>query len=67
MLCQVQFILNWEQCFGRSDYRVLRKYIIDMILATEMTKHFEHVNKFMNCIVKPLSGFDDSAITVSMV
>ncbi|XP_055517269.1 high affinity cAMP-specific and IBMX-insensitive 3',5'-cyclic phosphodiesterase 8A isoform X3 [Leucoraja erinacea] len=48
----------------RSDYRVLRKYIIDMILATEMTKHFEHVNKFMNCIVKPLSGFDDSAITV---
>ncbi|XP_032906071.1 high affinity cAMP-specific and IBMX-insensitive 3',5'-cyclic phosphodiesterase 8B-like isoform X2 [Amblyraja radiata] len=48
----------------RNEYRILRKYIIDMVLATEMTKHFEHVNKFMNCIVKPLSGFDDSAITL---
>ncbi|ERE80729.1 high affinity cAMP-specific and IBMX-insensitive 3',5'-cyclic phosphodiesterase 8A [Cricetulus griseus] len=38
----------------RNDYRTLRQGIIDMVLATEMTKHFEHVNKFINSIRKPL-------------
>ncbi|KAG9341351.1 hypothetical protein JZ751_019457 [Albula glossodonta] len=32
----------------RNEYRSLRQAIIDMVLATEMTKHFEHVNKFGN-------------------
>lgn len=27
-----------------------------MVLATEMTKHFEHVNKFVNSINKPLAA-----------
>lgn len=27
-----------------------------MVLATEMTKHFEHVNKFINSINKPLAA-----------
>lgn len=27
-----------------------------MVLATEMTKHFEHVNKFINSINKPLKA-----------
>ncbi|KAL6426591.1 hypothetical protein ACFW04_009181 [Cataglyphis niger] len=29
-------------------YKLLRQNVIDMILATEMTKHFEHLAKFMN-------------------
>nr|XP_056703915.1 high affinity cAMP-specific and IBMX-insensitive 3',5'-cyclic phosphodiesterase 8B [Euleptes europaea] len=37
----------------RNHYRTLRQAIIDMVLATEMTKHFEHVNKFVNSIIKP--------------
>ncbi|XP_028920830.1 high affinity cAMP-specific and IBMX-insensitive 3',5'-cyclic phosphodiesterase 8B isoform X2 [Ornithorhynchus anatinus] len=37
----------------RNHYRTLRQAIIDMVLATEMTKHFEHVNKFVNSINKP--------------
>ncbi|KAF4071782.1 hypothetical protein AMELA_G00266670 [Ameiurus melas] len=28
----------------RNEYRTLRQAIIDMVLATEMTKHFEHSN-----------------------
>lgn len=33
---------------SRDEYRVLRSIIIDMVLATEMNKHFEHLNKFVN-------------------
>ncbi|XP_048471990.1 high affinity cAMP-specific and IBMX-insensitive 3',5'-cyclic phosphodiesterase 8A [Rhincodon typus] len=44
----------------RNEYRTLRQAIIDMVLATEMTKHFEHVNKFVNSINKPLAGLEDN-------
>ncbi|KAM4868096.1 high affinity cAMP-specific and IBMX-insensitive 3',5'-cyclic phosphodiesterase 8B isoform X4 [Urocitellus parryii] len=40
----------------RNHYRTLRQAIIDMVLATEMTKHFEHVNKFVNSINKPMAA-----------
>lgn len=36
-------------CF-REDYRYLRQSIIDMVLATDMTKHFDHLNKFVSSI-----------------
>ncbi|XP_074649717.1 high affinity cAMP-specific and IBMX-insensitive 3',5'-cyclic phosphodiesterase 8B-like [Tubulanus polymorphus] len=36
----------------RDDFRSLRQVIIDMVLATEMTKHFEHLSKYCNNIVK---------------
>ncbi|XP_022366869.1 high affinity cAMP-specific and IBMX-insensitive 3',5'-cyclic phosphodiesterase 8A isoform X2 [Enhydra lutris kenyoni] len=42
----------------RNDYRTLRQGVIDMVLATEMTKHFEHVNKFVNSINKPLAALE---------
>ncbi|XP_004398322.1 PREDICTED: high affinity cAMP-specific and IBMX-insensitive 3',5'-cyclic phosphodiesterase 8A isoform X2 [Odobenus rosmarus divergens] len=42
----------------RNDYRTLRQAVIDMVLATEMTKHFEHVNKFVNSINKPLAALE---------
>ncbi|XP_054569175.1 high affinity cAMP-specific and IBMX-insensitive 3',5'-cyclic phosphodiesterase 8A [Eptesicus fuscus] len=44
----------------RNDYRTLRQAIIDMVLATEMTKHFEHVNKFVNSVIKPLAELEES-------
>ncbi|XP_068105100.1 high affinity cAMP-specific and IBMX-insensitive 3',5'-cyclic phosphodiesterase 8B isoform X4 [Hyperolius riggenbachi] len=40
----------------RTQYRTLRQAIIDMVLATEMTRHFEHVNKFVNSINKPIAA-----------
>ncbi|XP_041030813.1 high affinity cAMP-specific and IBMX-insensitive 3',5'-cyclic phosphodiesterase 8A isoform X1 [Carcharodon carcharias] len=45
----------------RNEYRTLRQAIIDMVLATEMTKHFEHVNKFVNSINKPLAGLEENS------
>ncbi|XP_058150716.1 high affinity cAMP-specific and IBMX-insensitive 3',5'-cyclic phosphodiesterase 8A isoform X1 [Dasypus novemcinctus] len=47
----------------RNDYRTLRQSIIDMVLATEMTKHFEHVNKFVNSINKPLAALEENGET----
>lgn len=38
----------------RDVYRTVRLSIIDMVLATEMTKHFEHLSKFLNAFQKPL-------------
>ncbi|XP_006871017.1 PREDICTED: high affinity cAMP-specific and IBMX-insensitive 3',5'-cyclic phosphodiesterase 8A-like [Chrysochloris asiatica] len=47
----------------KNDYRVLRQGIIDMVLATEMTKHFEHVNKFVNSVTKPLALLEENKET----
>ncbi|NWQ80366.1 PDE8B phosphodiesterase, partial [Columbina picui] len=45
----------------RNHYWTLRQAIIDMVLATEMTKHFEHVNRFVNSINKPTASEDPSS------
>ncbi|MEQ2197745.1 High affinity cAMP-specific and IBMX-insensitive 3',5'-cyclic phosphodiesterase 8A [Xenoophorus captivus] len=45
---------------SRNEYRTLRQAVIDMVLATEMTKHFEHVNKFVNSINKPLAALEEN-------
>ncbi|XP_065520163.1 high affinity cAMP-specific and IBMX-insensitive 3',5'-cyclic phosphodiesterase 8B isoform X2 [Lathamus discolor] len=45
----------------RNRYRTLRQAIIDMVLATEMTKHFEHVNKFVNSVNKPMASEETSS------
>ncbi|KAG8456511.1 hypothetical protein GDO86_002334 [Hymenochirus boettgeri] len=45
----------------RGQYRALRQSIIDMVLATEMTRHFEHVNKFVNSINKPIAAEDSNS------
>ncbi|KAM5291801.1 high affinity cAMP-specific and IBMX-insensitive 3',5'-cyclic phosphodiesterase 8A [Ctenodactylus gundi] len=48
----------------RNEYRILRQSIIDMVLATEMTRHFEHVNKFINSVNKPLAALEGQEETV---
>ncbi|XP_036382368.1 high affinity cAMP-specific and IBMX-insensitive 3',5'-cyclic phosphodiesterase 8B-like [Megalops cyprinoides] len=45
----------------RTQFRTLRQAIIDMVLATEMTRHFEHVNKFANSINKPIAAIEESS------
>ncbi|XP_076020100.1 high affinity cAMP-specific and IBMX-insensitive 3',5'-cyclic phosphodiesterase 8B isoform X1 [Genypterus blacodes] len=44
----------------RTQFRTLRQAIIDMVLATEMTRHFEHVNKFVNSINKPMAAIEET-------
>lgn len=43
----------------------MRTNIIDMILATEMTKHFEHLVKFVNVCNTRIS-FEDDLVEVSL-
>lgn len=50
----------------RNQFRTLRQAIIDMVLATEMTRHFEHVSKFVNSINKPMAATEDSSTSVSV-
>ena len=35
---------------SRVTYQSLRSSIIDLVLATDMSKHFEHVSKFSNTV-----------------
>ncbi|KAL3318772.1 High affinity cAMP-specific and IBMX-insensitive 3',5'-cyclic phosphodiesterase 8B [Cichlidogyrus casuarinus] len=37
-----------------EEFRNLRKQIIDLVLATEMARHFEHLTKFVNNLSKPM-------------
>lgn len=37
-----------------------------MVLATEMTKHFEHVNKFVNSVNKPLAALEVNEVRVRL-
>ncbi|KAH7961191.1 hypothetical protein HPB52_005196 [Rhipicephalus sanguineus] len=53
--------VNIFQKLDRDVYRSVRLSIIDMVLATEMTKHFEHLSKFLNAFQKPMQeeeGFE---------
>ncbi|CAG7838186.1 unnamed protein product [Allacma fusca] len=43
-----------------ETYKAVRRSIIDMVLATEMPKHFEHLAKFVNVFTKPFQMKDDS-------
>lgn len=49
---------------GRNQFRTLRQAIIDMVLATEMTRHFEHVSKFVNSINKPMAAIEETSTSV---
>lgn len=40
--------INIFKNLDKTNYRAVRQNIIDMILATEMTKHFEHLSRFIN-------------------
>lgn len=51
----------------RENYKVIRQSIIDMVLATEMTKHFEHLTKFINIFAKPfLKDEDQSEVYITI-
>jgi len=48
----------------RDDYKALRQQMVDMVLATEMTRHFEHVSRFVSVINQPLQLDDDAEFDV---
>jgi high affinity cAMP-specific and IBMX-insensitive 3',5'-cyclic phosphodiesterase 8 len=53
--------VNIFKNLSRDDYRSLRQSIVDMVLATEMKQHFEHLNKFTHSINKSVLKYDTEA------
>ncbi|XP_041369550.1 high affinity cAMP-specific and IBMX-insensitive 3',5'-cyclic phosphodiesterase 8B-like isoform X2 [Gigantopelta aegis] len=51
--------VNIFKCLSRENYRTMRQFVIDMVLATEMKQHFEHLSKFVNSINKNCLRYDD--------
>lgn len=45
--------INIFKNLDRDTYKEVRQSIIDMVLATEMTKHFEHLSKFISVLIDP--------------
>ena len=50
--------VNIFQNLDRDSYKLIRQGIIDLVLATDMSKHFIHLNKFVNV-------FTNTVISVS--
>ncbi|CAH8490385.1 unnamed protein product [Schistosoma curassoni] len=46
--------INIFQNLTREEYRTIRSYIVDMVLSTEMVRHFDIVTKFVNTLSKPM-------------
>ncbi|KAK3097852.1 hypothetical protein FSP39_013823 [Pinctada imbricata] len=62
------FQLSWKddkvsifKNLNRDEYSSLRENIIDMVLATEMKQHFEHLNKFVNSVNKSTLKMEDTS------
>ncbi|XP_074600244.1 phosphodiesterase 8 isoform X2 [Brevipalpus obovatus] len=60
--------INIFKNMDRDTYREVRQSIIDMVLATEMTKHFEHLTKFISVFISPLKldESDSSMMEISL-
>lgn len=54
--------MNIFKNLDRETYKQVRHNVIDMILATEMTKHFEHLAKFVNVFYAKSSGSKDDGM-----
>lgn len=51
--------INIFKNLDRDMYKLTRSIIIDMILATEMTRHFEHLAKFVSVFGNEVEGAKD--------
>ena len=54
-----RFRINFSE-----DFKVLRQQIIDMIMATEMKQHFEHLSKFDNSLNNRTLSHEDTGSMV---
>lgn len=51
--------VNIFKNLDKEQYKIARHNVVDMILATEMTKHFEHLAKFGNVFCTKSVSKDD--------
>jgi high affinity cAMP-specific and IBMX-insensitive 3',5'-cyclic phosphodiesterase 8 len=53
--------VNIFQNLDPDTFKIVRQSLIDMVLATEMNKHFEHLSKFVNVFTKPFLREDSGS------
>ncbi|KAM3963246.1 phosphodiesterase 8 [Aphomia sociella] len=54
--------VNIFKNLDREMFKTIRHNVIDMILATEMTKHYEHLAKFVNVFYATSNGSKEDGI-----
>lgn len=59
--------VNIFKNLDRETYKTVRHNVIDMILATEMTKHFEHLAKFVNVFYAKSNGSREDGMHAELV
>lgn len=59
--------VNIFKNLDRETYKSVRHNVIDMILATEMTKHFEHLAKFVNVFYAKSNGSREDGMHAELV
>lgn len=59
-------LIECPRSINRDDFKLIRQSIIDMVMATEMKQHFEHLAKFDNNFNKRHMAHDDSQSAVSI-
>jgi len=65
-LFQTAFFTEVLTPLRRDDFKALRQQMVDMVLATEMTRHFEHVSRFVSVINQPTQLDDDATADVRL-
>lgn len=58
--------VNIFRNLDRDSYKLIRQGIIDLVLATDMSKHFVHLNKFVNVFAKQVLSDADSDSNVDL-
>lgn len=57
--------VNIFQNLDRDSYKLIRQGIIDLVLATDMSKHFVHLNKFVSVFTSSLVEEEMAAVAVA--
>ena len=52
ILSSATFQVNIFKNLDRDSYKLIRQGVIDLVLATDMSKHFVHLNKFVSVFSK---------------
>lgn len=63
-MCVSEFVV--VRADGRDAYRNLRRDIIELVLATDMSKHFEHLQRFKHYLPH-LTQYYNSAEVIALL
>ena len=50
-------------CLTRPTYRIVRRDIIELVLATDMSKHFEHLQRFKHFLPSLIQYYNSEVLS----